>query len=592
MRNYFCLVVFIVFCLSLISPAVNAPPPSPHNVKGRIFNSDGITGVENGIPVRINDTNNSNSVLTYVYAPDVPSLKGAYSASINGSDNDLINVTSWNSTHYGYSTAYLLPTTTEVDVVLEIIRPSETNATITDPANNSLFNISGINNITAQIKNIGGQTGTNCYAVLSISNGSVLDISGDTYSHSLSSINIGSSTTTSWNIAGLDEGNINITVNSYCDSDGINLDNVNYDSVNNITLQDITTPVINLTYPADNSNVSYLQNPVSFTYNVTDESEIINCSLVLNSNLNQTNHTIEKEVSQYFYQALDPGSYNWSIECTDNSSSRIKGFSQTYNFTLLSNNAPFVSNLKIDDPIDLNPGSIKIVYCNFTITENDNISDIKSVNSTLYHSSVNPDSQDDNNSHYTNNSCEITDSSEFIQDYSCSFSMLYYSNPETWSCNITAYDNSSASGSSKIDTNVNELIALDVTPSLIDYGDLQAGNISQEDSNLTITNLGNRGINITLEGYGVTEEDGLAMDCLQNNIPVGYEKYSVNFQENYINMINLTATAQQIGNFTLPQRTDDTFYKEDRNNTYWKINIPYGAKGQCNGSIKLIAIPD
>ena len=469
---------------------------------------------------------------------------------------------------------------------------SETYATITDPANNSLFNISGINNITAQIKNIGGQTGTNCYAVLSISNGSVLDISGDTYSHSLSSINIGSSTTTSWNIAGLDEGNINITVNSYCDSDGINLDNVNYDSVNNITLQDITTPVINLTYPADNSNVSYLQNPVSFIYNVTDESGIINCSLVLNSNINQTNHTIEKGISQYFYQTLDPGSYNWSIECTDNSSSRIKGFSQIYNFTLLSNNAPFVSNLEIDDPIDLNPGSIKIIHCNFTVTDNDNISDIKSVNSTLYHSSVNPDSQDDNNSHYTNNSCEITDSSEFIQDYSCSFSMLYYSNPETWSCNITAYDNSSASGSSKIDTNVNELIALDVTPSLIDYGDLQAGNISQEDSNLTITNLGNRGINITLEGYGITEEDGLAMDCLQNNIPVGYEKYSVNFQENYINMVNLTATAHQISNFTLPQRTDDTFYKEDRNNTYWKINIPYGAKGQCNGSIKLIAIPD
>jgi len=589
MRNYFCLIVFAVFCLSLISPIVNAPPPVPHNVKGRVFNSDGTTGVENGIPVRINDTNNSNTVLTYVYAP--PSLKGIYSATIYGSDNDLINVTSWNSTHYGWNTSYLATTTTDINVIINTTRPSETNATIINPTNNGLFNISGINNITAQIKNIGGQTGTNCYAVLSISNESVFNISGDTYSHSLNNINIGSSVTTSWNIAGLDEGNANITVNSYCDSDGLNFDNANYDSVHNITLQDITAPIINLTYPADNSNISYLKNPISFTYNVTDESEIINCSLILNNKLNQTNHTIEKGIIQYFYQTLSPGSYNWSIECTDNSSSRIKGTSLTYNFTLLSNTAPVISNLNIDNPIDLNPGSVKIIYCNFTVTDNDNVSDIKSVNSTLYHSSVNSNSEDGNNDHYTNNSCEITSSSEFTQDYICSFSMLYYSNLGTWSCNATAYDNST-SGSSKIDTSVNELIALDVVQSVIDYGDLQVGNISQEDSNLTITNFGNRGINITLEGYGITEEDGLAMDCEKNNILVGYEKYSVNFQENYINMINLTTTAQQIGNFTLPQRTDDEEYKEDRNSTYWKIKIPYGAKGQCNGSIKLIAIPN
>ena len=57
-------------------------------------------------------------------------------------------------------------------------------------------------------------------------------------------------------------------------------------------------------------------------------------------------------------------------------------------------------------------------------------------------------------------------------------------------------------------------------------------------------------------------------------------------------MVNLTTTAKQIGNFTLPQRTDDEEYKEDRNNTYWKIKIPYGVKGPCNGSIKLIAIPN
>jgi len=103
-----CFLIFVsIITLALISGIVSAPP-APHNVKGRVFNSDGITGVENGIPVLIYDVNNSNSVKTEVYAPPIPSLKGAYSASINSSDNDLINVTSWNSTHYGHSSAYLL----------------------------------------------------------------------------------------------------------------------------------------------------------------------------------------------------------------------------------------------------------------------------------------------------------------------------------------------------------------------------------------------------------------------------------------------------------------------------------------------------
>src|SRR3989338_4084429 len=113
-----------VFLALLLIPFALAPP-SPHNVQGRVFTDTGSTGVPNGIPVRLNNTNATNiMVYTQVSAPPAPQFRGSYSATINGSDLDTIEAWAWNSTHYGYNRTNLSSTTTQLNIVLSVLRPS------------------------------------------------------------------------------------------------------------------------------------------------------------------------------------------------------------------------------------------------------------------------------------------------------------------------------------------------------------------------------------------------------------------------------------------------------------------------------------
>jgi len=324
-NNKNCFLMFIsIITFVLIFNIVISSPPTPHNVRGRVFNSDGITGVENGIPVRINDTNNSNSVLTYVYAPPIPSLKGSYSAAINSSDNDLINVTAWNSTHYGWNTSYLASTTTDVNIIINIIRPSETNVTITDPANNTVKGISTVFNVTAKIAVVGGQSGTGCYAEISLSNENSLSLYNDNYIHSLENIALGSYKTTTWNVTGIKEGSSNITVNAYCDSDGINFNNLSTYTVYDIIINDTILPNITLINPSNNSWTN--KENLTFQFNAADVSGIKSCGIYVNYVLKKTENNFESgSLSDFNLTDLGQGNHSWFVSCYDNSSNQNLG---------------------------------------------------------------------------------------------------------------------------------------------------------------------------------------------------------------------------------------------------------------------------
>ena len=55
-----------------------------------------------------------------------------------------------------------------------------------------------------------------------------------------------------------------------------------------------------------------------FKYNVTDTFGVMNCSLILDESILQTNLTVEKNITQNFSIFLRAGIHNWSINCTDN----------------------------------------------------------------------------------------------------------------------------------------------------------------------------------------------------------------------------------------------------------------------------------
>jgi hypothetical protein len=75
-------------------------------------------------------------------------------------------------------------------------------------------------------------------------------------------------------------------------------------------------PIVNLTFPVNNSYLSY--NNVNFSFKVVDNSNILNCSLYLNDVLNQTNETVLNNKLTYFNVFnLDEGFYRWSIICHD-----------------------------------------------------------------------------------------------------------------------------------------------------------------------------------------------------------------------------------------------------------------------------------
>ncbi|MGM5482033.1 MAG: DUF2341 domain-containing protein [Nanobdellota archaeon] len=100
-----------------------------------------------------------------------------------------------------------------------------------------------------------------------------------------------------------------------------------------VVVNDSVGPKVNIESPVNNSNLDY--GNITFYYNVTDESGIENCSLILNGIINQTNSSVIENQSQNFtVNNMYPAEYNWSIRCYDNSSRQNMGESDEYNLTI------------------------------------------------------------------------------------------------------------------------------------------------------------------------------------------------------------------------------------------------------------------
>ncbi|MEM4245015.1 MAG: DUF2341 domain-containing protein, partial [Candidatus Nanoarchaeia archaeon] len=97
-------------------------------------------------------------------------------------------------------------------------------------------------------------------------------------------------------------------------------------------LADTTPPTINLEEPTNNA-YNDTTNMIDFTYNVSDDGALANCSLIINDEINMTDTTMTKDTAgQNFTLNLNNGEYNWSINCTDNSNNI--GASETRNITI------------------------------------------------------------------------------------------------------------------------------------------------------------------------------------------------------------------------------------------------------------------
>ena len=253
--------------------------------------------------------------------------------------------------------------------------------------------------------------------------------------------------------------------------------------------------------------------------------------------------------------------------------------------------------------INLNANTTKLVYCEAVIRDFNNDTFIQNVTGEFYDKSVSfYGGADRNNYHYTNSTCVINRSfigsfhgftdDQYLALANCSFQVMYYANPSNWNCTMMVMDTLTWNDTNVTNTTVNELIALAV-PSSIDYGTVNATYMSLENMS-NVSNGGNVKVNLSLEGYAVNPQDGLAMNCTLGsikNITVQQEKFNVTGTNPAANTLALASivytnltTVASIKKFNLDYRRQDS-YNDASNATYWRIYVPLGVAGSCQGNI-------
>jgi hypothetical protein len=276
------------------------------------------------------------------------------------------------------------------------------------------------------------------------------------------------------------------------------------------------------------------------------------------------------------------------------------GYDIVNNITL--NSPPNISFIEADDAltippneIDLIPVTTKEVICRAIINEYDGENSLINATARFFDNvASNYNSADDNNYHYSNNSCYLNYSygnSNQIE-VKCGFYIWYYANSQNWNCTINATDNLSVNSRGYDISFINPLLALGVD-SPADFG-MPGGREVSGEVRLNVTNYGNIKINLSLSGYGFIENDKNAMNCSGagiKNISINYEKFNLTapnsgslnlteFEKKYTNLTSSPSTRK----FDLNYRENDLVNNATKS-TYWRIYVPSGISGNCQGNI-------
>jgi hypothetical protein len=273
----------------------------------------------------------------------------------------------------------------------------------------------------------------------------------------------------------------------------------------------------------------------------------------------------------------------------------------TNNVTVITNltvgkSAPIITQVSIEQgSVALIPNSQKIVNCSVLIEDYDGEADIQNVTSRFFYpSQVSYGSPDDNNNHYTNESCRIDldYGNEYQARAHCLFNVWYYANSGSWNCSVVVSDSIPYVTNASNLTTIQPLLALGL-PDFIYYGTVNATYVSSENIS-NVTNYGNIPVNLSLSGYGFRENDNNAMNCTLGaikNISIQNEKYNLTLPHTgdytltqfIVNYTNLSS-APTVRSFNLDFRHNDAV-NEAWNHTYWRIYVPLGVAGTCQGNI-------
>lgn len=271
---------------------------------------------------------------------------------------------------------------------------------------------------------------------------------------------------------------------------------------------------------------------------------------------------------------------------------------------------PEILNMSLNEgnAIVLTANSTTSVLCQAVLEDWNNDTTIFKVNATLFDDTFTGTSPDDNNSHYSNSSCVIDlDASSYLggsiidDQYlavaNCTFDVLYNANPTGWNCSVYVEDVTNRSNTDMEPGTILGLLALGL-PDSIDYGIVNSTEVSTEQT-ILVENVGNVQFNITVNGYANASEkdDGKAMNCSHGSIDyisVEYEKFNLtattpgvlglsSFEASYTNLTSSLNPA--IRTFELNYRQSEAS-NEAVKDSYWRIYVPKGVAGTCEGNIE------
>jgi hypothetical protein len=153
---------------------------------------------------------------------------------------------------------------------------------------------------------------------------------------------------------------------------------------------DVTPPVVSLVSPAPGAYLN--SSSITFSFNATDDqSTTLNCSLYINNILNKTNSSvINGSITSFQVTGLTDGSYNWKINCSDQSGN--SNVSETRTFIIdtikptVAINSPssnvFLNSKTIS--INLTVSDVNLNYTNISILQGSSV-----INSTVSYLSGN-----------------------------------------------------------------------------------------------------------------------------------------------------------------------------------------------------------
>ena len=169
---------------------------------------------------------------------------------------------------------------------------------------------------------------------------------------------------------------LNVTVsssskNAYIQWEGETPSNVQFPTTSSTYIPDVF-----LVSPVNNYTETSTDN-VTFTYNVSDDSDIANCTIYIDgdADYNQTDTSITKDVNQTFSQVFESnGNYTWNITCLDSQGNR--GWSANRNITLAVSGImanKYIGNVILEAPAS-NPnitlGSSFAMNCSYNLAGN------------------------------------------------------------------------------------------------------------------------------------------------------------------------------------------------------------------------------